>query len=401
MKIIVSHIGKQHVNALLKGLEQRGVLQCFFTSIATNKFTFTKYLSEKWQAKLKKRAFDIHSRLIRHFPFIILLTNGIKSDYYRTFIAYKWFDKIVARKLKRLDFDIFISYENNNLESFKVAKQLGKITVLDFAAIHHSFQNPVLMKLGTYKRTEELDRICAQKDEAFLYTDYVLTLSDYAEHTLIQSGFPEERIFKTYLGVNHSVFKPKKRYNTEGGNAPFELYFVGTMTSRKGIPFLLDVHNTLLERGLNIRLTLIGPIDDFIPITDETPQYRYCPFLSHEELVKMHHHLDLFVFPSYLDSWGQVVVEAMACGSPVLVSDCTGAKDAVARGGGEVLPVDELNEWVAAIENFYDNRFLLEKIGKQGVKVAKNFTWAAYQQQVFDAIEEINSGLKTAKIQQT
>lgn len=389
MKVVVSHIGKQHVNALLAGLTKHGALQLFFTAVATNKFSFTKYLSAKWQSKLKKRAFtDIQTHQIKHFPWMALLTNGIKSEYYRTFIAYKWFDKMVAHRLKRLDFDIFISYENINLESFKVVKELGKTTVLDLAAIHHSFQNPVLMKLGTYERTAELDRICAQKEAALRYTDYILTLSNYAEQTLIASGFPAKRIFRTYLGVNHSVFQPKKSYNTEGG--VFELYFVGTMTTRKGLPFLFLIHKTLLERGLNVRLTLIGPLDDFKPPTEETPQYRYIPFLNHVELVKMHHELDLFLFPSYLDSWGQVVVEAMACGSPVLVSDCTGAKDAVEKGGGDILPVDDLNAWLSIIEKYYYNRFLLEKIGKQGVVAAKDFTWEAYHEQVVQAMLSIS-----------
>jgi glycosyltransferase involved in cell wall biosynthesis len=391
MKIIVSHTEKQHVNALLSGLWKQGILKQFFTSIAANKITPPQYLSKKWRTTLQKRYFtDIDSRIIQHFPWIAVLCNGIKSEYWRIFIAYKLFDKIVARQLKNADFDIFISYENINLQSFKTAKQRGKITVLDLAAIHHSFQNPVLIKLGTYQNTKELDLICAQKDQAFAYTDYILTLSNFAEHSLIESGFPANRIYKTYLGVNHLVFKPKMRYNTEGSpNRPFELYFVGTMTTRKGLPFLMNVHKMLLERGLNVRLTLIGPLDDFAPPTEETPQYRYIPFLSHAELVKIHHDLDLFVFPSYLDSWGQVVVEAMACGSPVLVSERTGAKDAVEKGGGQVLPIDDLTAWVSAIEQFYHDRYLLEKIGKQAAIIAQNYTWETYHQQVVEAMKSI------------
>ena len=390
MKVIVSHDGKQHVNALLTGLAKRHILTHFFTSLATNKFSFLPYLSQKLQLKLHKRFFtDIESHLITHFPRIAIWSVFVKSEYHRVFKVYKSYDKSVARRLKTMDFDIFIGYENSSLESFKVAKQRGKITVLDMAAIHHSFQNPILTELGTYEHSEELDLICAQKEEALTYTDYILTLSSFAEYTLIQSGFPSERIFKTYLGVNQSVFTPKIRYNTEGSSKPFEIYFVGLMTTRKGIPFLLDIHKTLLERGLNVRLTLIGPIDDFTQPTEETPHYRYFPFLNHVELVKMHHDLDLFLFPSYLDSWGQVVIESMACGSPVIVSSATGAKDAVRQGGGRILPVDDLALWVAAVEMFYYDRILLKEIGQQAAKIAQNYTWAAYQQQVFDALQTI------------
>ena len=418
MKIIVSHDGKQHVNALLTGLAKRNVLTHFFTSLATNKFSLLPYLSQKTQLKLQKRFFmDIDSRLITHFPRIAIWSAFVKSEYNRVFKVYKSYDKSVARRLKIMDFDIFIGYENSSLESLKIAKQREKITVLDMAAIHHSFQKPILIKLGTYKHSRELDLICAQKEEALAYTDYILALSSFAEYTLIKSGFPAERIFKTYLGVNESIFTPKTRYNTEGGvlnfeskvlsldnsktliqNSesntqntikPFEIYFVGLMTTRKGIPFILDIHKVLLERGLNIRLTLIGPIDDFTPPTKETPHYRYFSFLNHAELVKMHHDLDLFLFPSYLDSWGQVVIESMACGSPVLVSAATGAKDAVQQGGGQILPVDDLGLWVAAVEMFYYDRILLKKTGQQAAKIAKTYTWKAYQQQSFDALQSI------------
>jgi glycosyltransferase involved in cell wall biosynthesis len=396
MKIIVSHDGKQHVNALLTGLWKRGVLTHFFTSIATNKLVFTPFLPDKWRMKLRKRFFtDIDSRIITHFPSNFLLTTRIKSEYRRIFTVYKWFDARVMRQIKTMDFDIFIGHENSNLLSFKLAKQQGKITVLDFSAIHHNFQKTWLTKLGTYQNQTELDRICANKQAAFAYTDYILTLSNFAKQTLIDNGFPENRIYTTYLGVNHTVFKPKKQYNlaknaqnTEGSSKPFELYFVGTMTNRKGLEFLMDIHQTLLARGLNIRLTLIGPPDDFTPPTD-TPQYRYIPFLPHADLVNMHHDLDLFAFPSYVDSWGQVVIEAMACGSPALVSENTGAKDAVEKGGGYVLPVDDTTAWLSTIERLYHDRILLEKTGKQAAHIAQAYTWEAYHEQVFEAMTTI------------
>jgi glycosyltransferase involved in cell wall biosynthesis len=389
MKIIVSHDGKQHVNALLRGLSNRGVLTHFFTSLATNKWSFISFLSEKWQLRLKKRFFtDIDSSMITHFPSNFFLTSVIKTEYRRIFTVYKWFDVRVSRRIKTMDFDIFIGHENSNLRSFKMAKQLGKTTVLDFSAIHHNFQKQWLSKLGTYQNDAELEQICANKQAAFAYTDYILALSNFAKQTLVDNGFPENRIFITYLGLNQSVFKPKNRYNTEGGQKPFELYFVGTMTNRKGLEFLLKVHQTLLERGLNIRLTLIGPPDDF-ELPPDTPQYRYISFLNHADLVKMHHELDLFAFPSYLDSWGQVVVEAMACGSPALVSTQTGAKDAVAEGGGFVLPVDDLPTWTSTIEQLYYDMLLLEKMGRQAAKIAQRYTWEAYEVQVMSAVQTI------------
>jgi glycosyltransferase involved in cell wall biosynthesis len=384
MKIIVSHIGKQHVNALLLGLLKHDALTKFYTSIAANKFTPPQYLGKKWVEKIKKQHFvGIDKGKIVHFPIIAIIRKIVNSEYWCAQSSHKWFDKWVANRLKKADYDLIIGYD---LMSFKVAKQQGKITVLDLASVHHNFQNPVLVEVGAYNKPHEVAYMSKLKDEALSFTDYIIALSTFAEKTLIDNGFPANRIYKTYLGINQAVFVPKKTYNTEG---VLELYFVGTLSYRKGYPFMMELLNTLIERGLNIRLTLIGPVDDVeVPVL-ETPYFRYIPFLSHAELVKVHHTLDLFIFPSHIDSWAQVVIEAMACGSPVLVSENTGAKDAVEQGGGVVLPVGNLMAWVSAVEFFYNNRSFLQKTGEKAAIVAKQYTWEAYHEQVFNTISDI------------
>jgi glycosyltransferase involved in cell wall biosynthesis len=404
MKIIVSQIGKQHVNALLLALLKRDVLAKFYTSIAANKFTpklasfLAMTLGDNWIEKIKKQHFvGISNDQTVHFPFIALLKKVIKSEYWNVKIAHVWFDKLVANALKKADFDLLIGYENCNLLSFKMAKKRGKITILDLASMHHNFQIEARKDVELIQNHAEIEYISQRKERALMLTDYVFTLSDLAKKSLVDNGFPAQRIFKTYLGVNHQIFTPKDQYNSQNTDlssgtheGPLNLYFVGTLLPLKGISFLILLFDTLIQRGLNVRLTLIGPRSNRVKLPDLNADFvRHIPFLHHEELVKMHHALDLFVFPSHLDSWGQVVVEAMACGSPVLVSENTGARDAVAQGGGEVLPLSNVAAWVAAVEKFYFNRDLLQKLGKKAAFVAQQYTWEAYHQQVFEAIEAI------------
>jgi glycosyltransferase involved in cell wall biosynthesis len=402
MKIIVSNIGKQHVNALLLGLSKHNLLAKFYTSIAANKFKTPQYLSENWKAKIKKQHYNgIEKGKIVHFPLIAFFKKIIKSEYWGLKTTHKWFDVWVASILKTTDYDLLIGYENSNLASFKAAKKQGKITVLDLTGVHHGFQNGVLTKAGVYKNQKELAYISEQKNRALAYTDYIIALSSFAEKTLIDNGFPANRIYKAFLGINQTVFTPKQQYNvSENAGEAFlesddskpkclELYFVGTLSYRKGLPFMMDLLDALIERKLNVRLTLIGPVDDF-PVPElNAPYFSYFPFLNHAELVKMHHDLDLFIFPSHIDSWAQVVIEAMACGSPVLVSENTGAKDAVAQGGGVVLPVNNLQEWVNSIEFYHNNRHFLKKTGEKAALVAKQYSWDAYHQQVFEIMTDI------------
>ena len=387
MKIIVSHQGKQHLNALLLGLEKFNVLTRFYTGFAFQKIKTPQYLPEKWSKKLQKRHFiNIPVDKIIHFPFIFFMTKWIKTEIGHVKMPYKWFDSWVAKRLKKDYYDILIGYENHNLLSFKEAKRAGKITVLDLAGVHHDFQTPVLMAVGAYSEDTQIEYISERKEQALEYTDYMLVVSKFAEKTVVDAGFPADRVYIKYHGFNQAVFKPKPTYNTEGA---LNIYFVGTMGRRKGIPFLIDVFKGLIKKGLDIRLTLIGPIDDFEVAHLDLPNYTYLPFLTHQELLKIHHELDLFVFPTNIDSWAQVVVEAMACGSPVLVSENTGAKDAVEQGGGMILPICDEKAWSDAIEKFYFDRTLLKKLGEESVAVAAQYTVVGYHQQVFNIMADI------------
>ncbi len=385
MKVLVCHPGKQHVNALLTGLDRRGALVRFFTMLAANRLP--AFLPKSWRGRLKNFTYrNIDEGRLAHFPLLFLLFKMTRSEYWDVRIPYEIFDRWTARRLRREEFDIVIGYENTTLHTFRTAKKLGKTTVLDLAGVHHAFQNPVLTAVGFYQNPDEVEFISKKKDAALAVTDHVITLSKFGERTLVDAGFPAGRIHRAYLGIDHSVFVPKKEYRAEG---PLQLYFVGTLSRRKGMPFAVELVENLRRRGLDLHLTFIGPLDGFDPSGLNPEVFTHIPFVGHAELVALHHSLDLFLFPSNIDSWAQTVVEAMACGSPALVSTNTGAQDAVEQGGGMVLPVGEMAAWEAAVERFYHDRALLKRVGERAADVARQYTWDGYHERIFDILSNL------------
>lgn len=389
MRIVVCHPGKQHVNALLTALDRRGCLVRFYTMLAANNLPGLRFFPEKWRAQFQKFAYKaVDERRLAHFPALFFLLKLMRSEYWSVRLPYAIYDRWTAWRLSRTDYDIVIGYENSTLNTFTAAKKAGKITVLDLTGLHHDFQVPILTAAGVYKSLDEVRFISKKKETALAVTDHVTTLSKLAQRELVRAGFPADRIHVTYLGLDQSIFIPKKGYRTEA-TGPLNLYFVGTMSRLKGLPFLTELVKELRWRGLDLFLTLIGSVDDFDPNELDKNWCRHIPFVSHAELAGLHHGLDLFVFPSYTDSWGMAVVEAMGCGSPVLVSANTGSQDAVEQGGGAVLPVDDREAWMAAIERFYHDRYLLKTIGEEAARIAKRYSWEAYHEQVFKAMEKI------------
>ena len=110
--------------------------------------------------------------------------------------------------------------------------------------------------------------------------------------------------------------------------------------------------------------------------------------------MKQLHQSDVFILPSYLDSWGMVVIEAMACGLPVIITENTGAKTAVDVKSGFVIPVDDRISIEEKILFFYHNRPEIERRGRKAHEQAQKYTWDRYHKELEDCVKQIELGLK-------
>lgn len=387
MKIVVQHDGKQHVGRLLMALEGRGWLVRFYAGFAAEKLPAWLLRLPTLRHQLKKRQFDgIPPAKIRSVFVSALLTRFIRHHYGQARTVYPLFDRWVAFRLRRTpDFDLLIGYENANRWSFRRAKQLGKVTVLDLAQVHHrtirAIGKRVRINTLTTAQTAFID---GRKQQALDHTDYVLTLSSFATESLTANGFPRHRIYEVNLGVDTDRFRPG-HWQTEG---PFTILFVGTISHRKGVEELLRAYRALCLPDAHLQL--VGPVGDGADLLAAyAGWFTHVPFLHHDELVGYYQRADLFVLPSHLDSWGQVVLEAMACGTPVIVTTNTGAKDAVAQGGGWIIPVGDETALAQVIRYAYDHRDEGTRRGKQARCVAEQYTWQRYNEQLTAALTDI------------
>lgn len=389
MKVIVAHSDRQYCNHLLLALAQKGRLERFYTLFSGNKFAaWQGFLPQNAQNQLRKRAVDASlTPFIEHFPAFFVADRLMSRNLAdRIRLGYEWFDRAVARRLSHRSFDLIITYENANRHTLRTARALGKTTVLDLAQIHHrdiaeygrDFMTPEQWRA-------EVEHINPRKEEALVHTDYVLALSHFAARSMLRHGWPAERLFTVPLGVDTARFQPKTDYRRSG---PLRLLFVGTLTRRKGIGPLLEAMRHLPPN--TAELTLIGPMADARDLLHaHAGRFRYLPFLHHEALAEHYRRADLFVFPSLLDSWAQTVVEAMACGTPAIVSERTGARDAVEQGGGWVIPASDPQTLAETILRCADQPDLLATTGQKAALIAQQYSWTAYQERLLKALAEM------------
>ena len=219
-------------------------------------------------------------------------------------------------------------------------------------------------------------------------SDYILTISDFAKDTYVQSGFPREKIFVAPLGVDLRRFQATPPVENSF-TCLFVAHVAGAIAVLKGLPYLLQAWS---ELGLqNAQLLVCGKMG---PEAQELIQ-RSAGKLSTVEFLGpvsdpeiYYRKASVFVFPSIAEGFGKVVLEAMASGRPVITTPVP--KPVVREGldGFYVAPRD-----VEALKDrilyFYQHPEEVRRMGANASEQAHRFTWERFSGQVADIVEEV------------
>jgi glycosyltransferase involved in cell wall biosynthesis len=185
------------------------------------------------------------------------------------------------------------------------------------------------------------------------------------------------------VGVDADVFQPVDR----GGREKINLLFAGRFESRKGARLLFFAFQEALRANPEMRLAMVGSGPEESELKNlETAlglggKIDWVGKVSHREMRDMIAKADLFVFPSLRDTSGTIVLEAMACGLPVICFDHQGGRIMIGDEAG--LKVDAnsslkeaIAQWATAMTSLLKNRRSGELFGQHGPKrVRSHFTW--------------------------
>jgi len=140
-------------------------------------------------------------------------------------------------------------------------------------------------------------------------------------------------------GVDIDLYTPEKRNRTDD---VFELGYVGRISTEKNVRFLKTLEDGLKASGAGpFRITVVGhgTEQDWLQRRLETGAFT--GVLRGEELARAYANFDLFVFPSFTDTYGNVINEAMASGAPCIVTTGGGPKYLIKDGETGVVARDE------------------------------------------------------------
>jgi glycosyltransferase involved in cell wall biosynthesis len=192
------------------------------------------------------------------------------------------------------------------------------------------------------------------------------------------------------VGINISRFSPKEKGSTDvqlirqSLSIPADsivVGFVGRLTPDKGILDLIESSRILHQRSINIALLLIGDEDPNDPLTPvqrrllrSTPCVYQVAFSTSIEV--FYQTMDIFCLPSFREGMPTVVLEAQACGIPVITTLSTGCRDSLPEEVRQYLiSPGDATQIANTIEHFKDSLELRERLSVLGQKwVRENFS---------------------------
>jgi phosphatidylinositol alpha 1,6-mannosyltransferase len=179
--------------------------------------------------------------------------------------------------------------------------------------------------------------------------------------------------------VDTAVSSPEFR-DREGG--PFRIGYVGRLTAEKNVRLLAQIEHALLTRGhRDFRIVVVGDGAEEKWLRKNMRQAEFTGVLTGRDLSRAFANMDLFVFPSETDTFGLVVLEALASGVPAVVSSVGGPKNTVQHGKTGYI-ANNLEEFVAFTDLLLTQPDLLPSMGLAARLYALSTSW----EQIFEGM---------------
>ena len=206
------------------------------------------------------------------------------------------------------------------------------------------------------------------------------------KHQLEAMGFKNLKVVAR--GVDTQLFHPNKRSDAmreSWGVTPDTLVLLSTsrLAAEKNLNLTIQAYQTLIAQGRKVKMVFAGDGPMRAVTQAKCPDAVFVGMCTHEQLATLYASADLLLFPSLTETFGNVTLEALSCGTPVLAFDCAAAGEFINdRQNGWLVPSDEPHTYIArALEITQDSTTLLQAREFTRVSVA-HLGWDAIASQV-------------------
>jgi len=218
--------------------------------------------------------------------------------------------------------------------------------------------------------------------------DHWIAASTFTCTSLVEYGIPRERIHVAPYGVNTDRFRPRDKVRTHRDR--LRVLFVGTVGQRKGIKYLLEAMKDVASK--DVQLVLCGyVVEDLSRLAGYSSDVIVRGRVSDSELLEEYQSADIFVLPSLAEGFGHVLLEALACGLPVIASTSTAGPDIIEEGqDGFIVAPRDSGALATHIQWFLGHRLELLQMSGKARRKAQLFGWPTFRANIRRIIREVS-----------
>jgi alpha-maltose-1-phosphate synthase len=309
------------------------------------------------------------------------------------------FDRYAAGYVRSASANVVLAYQGGGLHVLRAARRYGMATLVDQAA-SLNFGRIVADEHERVHMTGGIARPnMGRLLEEVALADGLLAPSEFVRASLVERGVPERLVHIVPFGVDVERFTPAVA--SEENGRQFTALFVGQITLRKGVHYLLDAWQKLSLP--NAKLILIGGVTDsagWRVLERYRGIYTWLPDVPNHELHAHYKDADIFVLPTLAEGSALVTYEALACGLPCVVTHNAGS---IVRDGEEgfVIPIRDVTTLQAAIHTLWASRELRVTFARAARKRAEEFTWERYRRAVRSVYEHVSGEVPARRLERS
>lgn len=225
--------------------------------------------------------------------------------------------------------------------------------------------------------------------------DKIIFINPYYKKYIYENNLQKKSIILKYGGLSNSIVEKKNR-TPNHSNALYDGVFLGRFHPQKGIFDLVDIWSEVVKHNQNAKLAIIGSgeksfTDKLKHKIDEKNLNKNILLLGYKENKDKFEILKsskIFLFPSYFESFGIAIVEAMSCGLPIVAYDLPVYHGVFTEGMIRV-PIKNKDLFAEEVVNLLEDIQHYNKIGEQAFNLSEKFSWKKFSVEIKNIIDPL------------